>query len=1324
MRTLCGRSTISLCICGVLALCFLRVAGDEPRTCGNPSSPAAPQKKPAATGPATEKRFPPLQVSAGFQATLFACDPLIEYPSAIALGPRPGSLFVAIDYMTGLGTEIIRRDEIRLIEDTDGDGYADSAPVYAGGFNSIMGLAYHAGTVYVMHAPYLTALRDTDGDDQADERRDLLSGLGLTPEENPVRLHCANGVTVGHDGWLYLALGDHGCDVKRPEGDRLVLEGGGILRCRPDGGGLHVFSRGLRNIYDVALDEELNVFVRDNENDGGDYKVRVCHSFHGADHGYPYLYSERPDEALAPLADLGLGSSAGVACYLERQFPAEYRGGLFACEWGRAVVHYRLERAAGKAGFAPVRETRFAWGADDDPYGFKPTDLVVDRDGALYVSDWCDGQRPQRGRGRIYRIRHEAGAKQAAENRAAERPRSLDEWIAKLDSESHHERVEAQEAIIAAGADGLQAVQDRIKSQRLGVRGRSHAVWVLAGEGSAASRGKLFESARGDSDPRVRAQAVRALADLVDPVVRRHRLDAVLDDREFAVARRLFKLAEQELAELGDRRVALEALIAIGRLRWRETPHWFTTGSHAAALVGDASLEHAAVQALRRSGKWRDVLMLLHPVTEGPERTIALRALSGQAVPEVADGLIELLQHPDPTRRLEYADALTRIHRKPGPWVYWGYRPPPRPANTVAWEKTDTIEEALDRLLADPDRAVRLAVLAAMRREKVPTRLAALSSWLESEREPARVAAILEALRAHPAEDVRDLMERTVANPKRDLAARRAALALFIAGLDEASEGRLLHLADAVQEDVVSAELIADLLEELGRRPKVSARLELLMELKSPHPEIRRAALAALAERREPDAANAALRLLDDRSAAVRGAAASVAGRLEVRDAADPLLRLARDDDDAVRRASFDALRRLREPRAVPLAVAALADRQTEVAALDVLGELGSSEQAGAVIDVADRDPSPEVVPRAVSFLAKCGQDPALADARRAELARAVAELQGKSGTIVAWRVCGPLALAAAADLSRRIAAGENVAQSASGEEIRWRTLFGTGLDARVRIDPPERPAPAASNVTGVRVWLAVGDVTVSERMPVQVLASSSGTFEIQLDGRRIHQRGESRSFATDSDRCDATLEKGGHRLAVLISAPAEPKEGEGAQFHLRFRRKSASAQHEELVRAALARAGNAGRGRQLFLDADGSQCIKCHRIGEQGERIGPDLSGLGDRFSRIHIIESILEPSRTVTPGYQTLAVALSSGLVVSGIKVAETEETLTLADSQGKQHVLLKSEIEEQAPQSKSTMPDDLAKPLSVEQFVDLIAFLASQKGVREKAEAAADR
>ena len=252
----------------------------------------------------------------------------------------------------------------------------------------------------------------------ADERRDLLTGLGLTPEENPVRLHCANGLRHGARRLAVPGAGRPRLrrDTARRRPARASREAA-FFAAGPTAATLHVFATGLRNIYDVALDDELNVFVRDNENDGGDYKIRVCHSFFGADHGYPYLYYERPDEALPPLADLGLGSSAGGLCYLERQFPAEYRGNLFFCEWGRSVVRYPPKSIGGRVD--RVKEIEFAAGAENDPYGFKPTDLVVDRDGSLLIADWGDGQRPKRGRGRIYRIEAIANPGRASGGRYA-----------------------------------------------------------------------------------------------------------------------------------------------------------------------------------------------------------------------------------------------------------------------------------------------------------------------------------------------------------------------------------------------------------------------------------------------------------------------------------------------------------------------------------------------------------------------------------------------------------------------------------------------------------------------------------------------------------------------------------------------------------------------------------------------------------------------------------------------------------------------------------------------------------------------------------------
>jgi putative heme-binding domain-containing protein len=161
----------------------------------------------------------------------------------------------------------------------------------------------------------------------------------------------------------------------------------------------------------------------------------------------------------------------------------------------------------------------------------------------------------------------------------------------------------------------------------------------------------------------------------------------------------------------------------------------------------------------------------------------------------------------------------------------------------------------------------------------------------------------------------------------------------------------------------------------------------------------------------------------------------------------------------------------------------------------------------------------------------------------------------------------------------------------------------------------------------------------------------------------------------------------------------------------LRFRRKGSTAELEKLVQAALTRQGNAARGREVFFSKE-AQCSKCHRVGDAGERIGPELTGVGGRFSKIHIIESILEPSRTVTPGFQSLAVRLLDGRVLTGVRVTETRDALTSADQQGQKHVLPISEIDVQQPQAKSTMPDNLAQQLSQTQFLDLIAFLTSQK------------
>jgi len=394
-----------------------------------------------------------------------------------------------------------------------------------------------------------------------------------------------------------------------------------------------------------------------------------------------------------------------------------------------------------------------------------------------------------------------------------------------------------------------------------------------------------------------------------------------------------------------------------------------------------------------------------------------------------------------------------------------------------------------------------------------------------------------------------------------------------------------------------------------------------------------------------------------------------------------------------VRRASFDALRVLKENRAVPLALAALEDRDVNLPALACLGSLAGPEHAAAVTDMAKRNRSADAAVAAIRVLTDWRNRAVTSAAVQKDLDQAVAEIHGTSGTLIRWHITGPLPSEAALSLIEQL---RSTNPSVDGPT--WSTQFGAGTEARVTL---------TKDAGKDDVWLAHTILRVAEPTDVEFLASSSGSLEVWLNGQSLHRRDEPRAFRADSDRFSAMVASGDNRLVALVGRSASP-----AEFHVRFRRKIAKLEHERLIRATLARAGNPDRGRELFFNAEKSLCLKCHRLGEQGERTGPELTGVGSRFSRIYIVESLLEPSRTIAPSFGTLSLLLKSGQLLSGIKVAETESTLTLADNQGLKHVIAKADIDDQKPSTLSTMPDGLEQRYTEAEFVDLVAFLTSLK------------
>ncbi len=1156
----------SLIFCG-------RTAGDEP-----PKSDPTRGKPELRVGPETEKRFPPLVVPAGFKATLFACDPLVEYPSVIALGPRANTLFVAHDYVTGLGVDIVRRDEIRVVADTNGDGYADRSTLFAKGFNSIQGLAYHDGAVLVMHAPLLTSLRDTDGDDAADERRDLIAGLGLPPEENDNRLHCANGVVAGYDGWLYLALGDRGCDVLRPEGDRLLFQQGGILRCRPNGTGLHVFSTGLRNIYDVALDEDLNVFVRDNENDGGDFMIRVCHCFFGSDHGYPYHYYEHPSELLPPLADLGRGSSAGVTTYLETAFPQEFRESLFGCEWGRAVVRYRLNPA--DSGFGPTTEIDFAAGAPNDPYGFKPTDLVVDRDGSLLISDWCDGQRPQRGRARIYRISYQSAETKAVDD-ANEPPAStpttpppstpatIDDWIARLDSPGHHERLAAQLAIEAAGEEGSAALMRAIKQRDVQTIGRLHAVWILAHVRGAAAIDDLFSLARIDEDIRVRVQAIRAIADLTDPVLAQGKLDAGRGDAR--IAQRLAALRVER-----DPRLLREVIIALGRLKWTDAPRWIFYHLN---TKPDVAVQHAAAYTLRAADNWASVFTILENGFS-PARPAALVAAAEQYNIELVDGLLAR----------GYAGLLCRVYKKPGPYEYWGFRPAPRPVNSVDWERTDAIGTKMIEAFAkrhNGSAELRKQIL----REGVPIPLATLTQCLIDETDENRLAVVFDALRSQTDKSIASHFAGVVRSAGPTDKSRLTALEYLIEDLDETNESILFELAKSFD----GGEVLAAVIAQLGARPKLDCNDFLLAKLESTSGAAKAAVIRVLADRKHGVAVQKIIEYLDDPDVRVCQAAAYAAGQFNAQQAVNRLLLLAGADDVETRRLCLEALRELGNAGGVPAAVEALKHPVTQLAALSYLARFGDPRQQSDLMALAESSRSIDVLAGVVQALSNWEQNEEN-DPR--PLREAISQIQGDSGLALRWTTFGPMSQEAAGELVDKLldsATGADAINAIGAEVTNRRTTLAGGTAARIVFDKGVNDVPAP-------VFVAVTFVQTAADERVEFSGSSNGDLRVWLNAKAVFERKDAKfhPYQPDTDKYEAVLSLGTNRLVARIDGAAEPP-----QMHLRFRRKSSQAEHERLTQLALAGRGDEARGRELFFNAEKSQCIKCHRLGSKGGKSG-----------------------------------------------------------------------------------------------------------------------
>ena len=168
------------------------------------------------------------------------------------------------------------------------------------------------------------------------------------------------------------------------------------------------------------------------------------------------------------------------------------------------------------------------------------------------------------------------------------------------------------------------------------------------------------------------------------------------------------------------------------------------------------------------------------------------------------------------------------------------------------------------------------------------------------------------------------------------------------------------------------------------------------------------------------------------------------------------------------------------------------------------------------------------------------------------------------------------------------------------------------------------------------------------------------------------------------------TVDLGAIRLPASALAAATP--GEDTTLYLR---------------------GDPKRGERLFFAADSpAACGKCHRAGQRGGTVGPDLSGIAGTRQLGFIVESILEPSKQIASGYESILIVTTAGRYVTGIVRKEDPQGIEVVDGEGRVARIATARIRQRVPQTTSLMPENFGEILTVVELHDLLAYLLTLK------------
>lgn len=1199
-----------------------------------------------------------------WKVEVVAAPPQLKHPSVVCCAPD-GRVFVAEDPMD-MGNDSSKPTDRILCFHPDG-----KITVFAENLYAVFGLAYIDGKVYVHHCPKFSVFTDDNG--VGKDRKDLIATTNPRPNTG-FNDHIPANIRLGMDGWLYMSVGDKGIfGAVGTDGSKAELRGGGVIRLRPDGTKLEVFSRGTRNHLDVALNAEDEIFTYDNTDDGNGWWTRVTHMVDGGAYGYPWDYKPRRPYTLWMMTDYGGGSPTGALAYNEDALPESYRGNLFMCEWGRKqLLRLTVERDGGS--YKIVNRENFLTAGTTE---FRPVGIAVSPDGmSLYVADWnYGGWKQPVVAGRLLKVTYTGAASAAVEKPKwyvpAASGKPFEATVAELTKGLFHPaqavRLVAQRRLAERGAEAVEAVTAVLADPKAPPRARWSAIWTLDAIGGKVATDAVLKVLT-DADASVRRQAARQLGNrgVKDAVPA---LTKLLDDKDASVRFH----AATALGRIGD----ASAMTALQK------------------VLGQTDLfaRYAAFTALNRIGRasptaWPQIVSGL------TDTAPAIREASAFALRETFDAaLVDALRDfaADPKRgtdaRVVALKLLADASRQPPAWdgKWWGTQPvkSPPPPHTVEWAGTPVAFKAIRALLADADAKVRVAAVEAIAAAGGPESTADLVAAFNASSDLVQKRAVLRSLAAIKATAPGvDLVASVLGKPTEDesLLAEAATAAGKIGG------AKMIAALTKFAEGTAPAAPLAAAIDELGTLKATAAVPAIARALKHDNEKVRTAAINALATIGGEPAVTALASLLEDKSAAVRRAAVVALGAAHHKSAVAPLLKAFADPE--TRAEAITALTATPDVRALDAYLEGLASKTASV-----------REAARTAVGAIRDDALPLIEGR-------LDKTPALPAAVVADLQR----VYTVPVAVKTWRVIGSFDGKAADPFDPAAPDFDREYPDARNKAVKWKPAR---VDRAGKVDLKGQ----GFGLTDEAFAFGAAEVESTTAGPVEVVAGSDDGLIVWVNGKKVFERLGNRAYKPDEFHFKADLKAGKNLIVVKVTqgggpwefSLAVPPPGTGKLFQTKAR----VVDPAEYAKFATANTGSAERGRKVYADLKGAACIKCHATGtdpSSGGEVGPSLVGIATKYNRQQLIESVLYPSKQILDGYQQTRIVTTSEQVKIGIVRSMTPEELTLVDADGKKIVLKKEDVAEQKVLEKSIMPEGLQAGLSPQEFADLIAYLES--------------